>query len=379
MQPLMILADENMLNVETLFSNYGKIKRFNGRNLRREDLDQVDVLLIRSITKVDQNLLENCSLKFIGSATIGTDHVNLDYLNSHQISFAHAPGCNAGSVVQYVFAALAQSGRLTELLCGNQKLGIIGAGNVGGLLFKVCHQLGISICIYDPFRAMVEPEWTSWSTLDEVLNCDVLSLHVPLTHDGAYPTYHLLDGQKLAQISKDSFIINSSRGAVIDSKSLFNLMQHKSWQVALDVWENEPNIDYDLCQSVTLATSHIAGYSVEGKTKGTEMIYEKFVQFFKIGETDKIKPMESKWSDLTWNVSLNLAQNLAHLILSTYPIEKDSLQLKSLHQSQLAQGFDQLRKNYWQRSEFNQYRVCGVKDAHHIRCLKALGFQVKLI
>ncbi len=377
MHTLKIVADENMPNVEALFSQYASVTLLNGRTIVPMDLAGADVLLVRSVTQVNQALLEGSQVRFVGSATIGTDHVDLDYLHSKAIQFAHAPGCNANSVVQYVLSALAFSGRLPALLDGSQQLAIVGVGNVGSKLVQVCENLNISYKAYDPPKAVLHPELLTWASWQEVLQSDVISLHVPLTHTGANKTYHLFDEDSLARLSKGMLLINSARGAVVDNQALIENIRSYRLEAIMDVWENEPELSTKLRDVCILATPHIAGYSKDGKEQGTMMIFEAFLRHFHLSKaTSVMLANDKKSSCLDWNADLSFAENLSLTILKSYPIAEDSSQLAKLSQSSLKGDFDQLRKNYPKRLEFPHWTIKNISRAADIKRIKALGFKI---
>lgn len=378
MHSLKILADENMLNVEHFFSPFGEITRFNGRKITTKLLKDVDVLLVRSITPVNQQLLESYCPRFIGSATIGTDHVDLDYLKSRDIKFANAPGCNAQSVAQYILASLSYCNQLSYAIENNEPVGIVGAGNVGSKIIQACDLLGIPVKVFDPFQQKRHSDYPYWSTYEEVLKCKIITFHVPLTKAGPYPTFHMLDDKYFDLISEGTLLINSSRGAVINTENLIEVASRKNIKLVLDVWEGEPNIHYQLCQQAQLSTSHIAGYSYEGKLKGTEMIYCSFLEQFNLSFQAIDLTDSSSLKRLKWDGNKRYSENIQNLILATYPIGEDSENLKSCNETELSQVFDLNRKNYWKRREFSNFEVVGVTDEDCVHCLKGLGFKVKL-
>ncbi|KXS48672.1 MAG: erythronate-4-phosphate dehydrogenase, partial [Marinobacter sp. T13-3] len=274
---MLIVADENIPLLESFFTDIGEIRRVAGRHMTADDVRDADVLLVRSVTPVGPELLEGSRVRFVGTATIGTDHVDVDWLKEQGIGFSAAPGCNANSVVEYVLSVLSLHAERCGLADGNElSVGIVGVGNVGGCLARRLQRLGFKVLLCDPPRAEAEgAEGPEFASLEEVLKCDVISLHTPLTREGSHPTYHMLDESRLSQLISNQLLINSGRGEVIDNQALkARLTQDNAPSVALDVWENEPGIDPELVDAVWLATPHIAGYSLEGKVRGTEMIYQ---------------------------------------------------------------------------------------------------------
>lgn len=360
-----IIADHNMPLVESYFGHLGDVKLMAGREIDLQAIQDAEILLVRSVTPVNQSLLEGSSVRFVGSATAGTDHIDIDYLNKNNIQFAYAPGCNAEAVVQY---ALSVFSRLKPQWL-NSKVGIVGCGNVGGRLYQKLVALGVNCRVYDPFLSTSQiPDLVSFN---EVLDCDIITLHTPLTTEGEFPTYHLFNQQVLSALKSNILLINAGRGAVIDNKALINrLKQSDGLQVALDVWESEPQINTELLDLVSLATPHIAGYSVEGKIRGTSMLYEALCKLYL---KDKLKqqiniPINDK------RVSLGAkGMSLNQLLLECYNVDADDQRMReTLKQGDIGQGFDYLRKTYPQRRELSHFKVSPEKT--EFNQLKLLGF-----
>ena len=362
-----IIADENMPGVEDLFGAYGDIKRIAGRTMSAIDVAGADLLLVRSVTSVNGELLDNTAVQFVGSATIGTDHVDTDYLSKRGIGFAHAPGCNADAVVQYdlsVFCRLMPNWR--EL-----RVGIVGCGNVGGRLYNMLRGLGVECQIYDPFL-------TAYKNLDmvdfgEVLKANIVCLHTPLTRSGSHPTEHLFGRAQLDQLAPGTLLLNAGRGAVIDNQALdARLSESGDLKVALDVWETEPRVDKSLLQRVDIATPHIAGHSVEGKLRGTQMIFDQFLAWSGALPHRQKAPV-GKAAELALKVTNN---PLNSAILACYDVAVDDLNFRhAINKSNdTAYVFDQFRKNYPFRHEFSYYRCPDVGCAAD--CLGILGFAV---
>jgi len=385
---LNIIADANIPRVAEMFSCFGKVTLMDGRNIHQTDLKSADVLLTRSVTQVNAQLLKGTAVKFVGSATIGIDHIDTDYLQKTDIGFANAPGCNAKSVVEYVFTTLAFTHQLTSLLKGEQVLGIIGLGNVGSLLNHYCAQLGIKTRCCDPFvqqteencrqKLLVKKDRIQWGTLNQVLSSEVITLHVPMTVEGQYPTFHLINAKNQHLWGKAALLINASRGAVVDNQIILNHLQASNTQVALDVWEHEPNICIALRDHCSIATPHIAGYSQNGKLQGTEMILAAFCQYFNVTQPHLQQHNGQFEGPITWNDKLPLWEALSALLLDAYPIDRDSVKLKAVEASAMAVEFDQLRKNYPIRREFHHWKVIGNVPELGKQALRVLGFNLKV-
>ncbi len=323
-----IVIDENIAYAKHFFSHFGELVFLAGRSISAADVRDADMLLVRSVTNVDQNLLAGSAVKFVGSCTIGTDHVDLDYLKKEGIHFAFAPGCNAQAVVEYVLAAL--NGLQVDLKTA--RVGVVGCGNVGGRLLRCLRKLGVNAVGNDPFLSNTDFPLVD---LEAVMQCDVICLHTPLTKTGEHPTHHLFNAERIHQLKAGTVLLNAGRGAVIDNAALLQrLEQRQDLQVALDVWENEPKINGDLLAQVAIGTPHIAGYSAEGKLRGTEMVYEALCAF------------------------LQQAPSVAPVVLDgdikPYEIFEDDAALREQYPVDGALAFDRLRKFYHPR------RKCGL-------------------
>jgi erythronate-4-phosphate dehydrogenase len=249
------------------------------------------------------------------------------------------------------------------------KVGIVGCGNVGGRLYQKLVALGVDCRVYDPFLSPSQiPDLVSF---EQILDCDIISLHTPLTTEGQFPTHHMFDNQVLQKIKPKTLLINAGRGAVIDNNALINrIKQSDGLQVALDVWESEPQINTELLDLVSLATPHIAGYSDEGKVRGTSMLYEALCALYL--NDASIQQPSSSINDTT--VSLNgTGKALNQLLLECYNIDADDRRMReTLKQGDIGQGFDQLRKTYPQRREYSHFTVPA--DTSLSRQLKILGY-----
>jgi len=315
-------------------------------------------------------------VRFVGSATIGTDHVDLQYLQDKGIHFAHAPGCNAEAVVQYMFSVFCT----LEPQWRNKTVGIVGCGNVGGRLFRRLSGLGVACEVYDPVLSVAECD--ALSDLDKVRSADIICLHPPLTRDGPHPSHHLINQAVLEQrMSPDALLINASRGGVIDNSALLaHLESGVNLKVALDVWEDEPAINLALLQQVNLGTSHIAGYSLEGRLRGTQMVRDGMCRSldlavdYSIRSTSVNLPAEREADALV----LEAGQGLDSAILAAYQVAEDDEKMRRALGGDGGQSrgaiFDGLRKHYAQRREFSYYNVSGQGAQAGREELSLLGF-----
>jgi erythronate-4-phosphate dehydrogenase len=376
-KPFTIVADENIPELEHFFSGLGEISRVNGRELKRSQLEDADILLVRSITPVNEALLSGTSVKFVATATIGIDHLDTDYLDEVGIGWCNAPGCNANSVVEYVFSVLCQfPDRLSTLMAGQSSVGIVGMGNVGGRLYQRLSTLGINCLGYDPLIDQSSfPILTDYAS---VLAAEVVCFHTPLSHSGPFPSFHMLATEQLRSLKTDTLLINAGRGAALDNSALLTLLsRNTSIQVALDVWEQEPAIDLALMAKVKLATAHIAGYSYDGKLAGTRMIYQACCDYFGL---QAVMPASlDELCDLYLD-SHTLPEGLVEAVLSSYDVAADDGTLRSALRDSKDHGraFDLLRKQYRQRREFAHYRIANADrcDADLLQALRGLGFVI---
>ncbi|MDO6683329.1 4-phosphoerythronate dehydrogenase PdxB [Oceanobacter sp. 5_MG-2023] len=376
-----IAADENIPLVDSFFSEFGEIRRLDGRNLTSDQLLDIDILLVRSVTRVNEALLAGTSVKFVGTATIGTDHVDLDYLQQENIGFASAPGCNAQAVVDYVLSAISVLVDVRGIVFADLSVGIIGVGNVGLCLRRRLEEMGVTVVATDPFKeaADVGP----LSSLEEVLQADIVSLHTPLVRDGEFPTYHLIGAEQLDQMKPDACLINSSRGAVVNNTELLaHLRGHGDFEAILDVWEKEPDLDIALMHRCMLATPHIAGYSLDGKMRGTEMIYQAVCDFLGLPIRRKLAQFlpEPGIRRVNFSDQVPLNQALRTAIRASYEIRVDDGKMRSAmsRAENVKQTFDRLRRDYPLRRDIPTMKV-GVpaKCVDLQQLLASAGFAVR--
>lgn len=374
-----LLADENIPLLDPFFATFGEIRRMPGRAIDRAAVVDADVLLVRSVSQVDRALLEGSPVRFVGTCTIGTDHLDLDYFSEAGIAWSSAPGCNARGVVEYVLGAVWTLAERTGSDPAVRTYGVVGAGQVGDRLVQVLRGLGWRVLVCDPPRQA--REGGDFVTLEEILRrCDVISLHTPLTREGADATWHLLDGERLAQLRPGCWLINASRGAVVDNSALkAHLQGGADLEVVLDVWEGEPQVDVELAALCRLATPHIAGYSLDGKLRGTEQIYQAFCAWR--GEQPQVELAQllpPAWlSELVLHGDADPAWALATVSRAVYdPRRDDAAFRRSLlgDEPQRRAGFDALRKHYPMRRELPELRVRVAGEAEQLRRqLAALG------
>ncbi|MCK5818381.1 MAG: 4-phosphoerythronate dehydrogenase [Psychromonas sp.] len=372
-----IYIDENIPYAKAFFLGFGNLHFFCGRSVSANTLKNADILLVRSITKVNEHLLYlNKNLKFVGTATIGSDHIDKHYLSTRGIIFSNAPGCNKLSVAEYVLSALLVVADQNMFDLTKKSVAIVGAGNTGTAVYQRLNALGLECYLYDP-PLQTLGEQRDFCSLETVLSADIISLHVPKIMDGKYPTWHLFNKDVLQQLSADQILINTSRGEVIDEQALlFMCKQKKMPTLILDVWEKEPEIDQSLLPFVSIATPHIAGYSLDGKGRGTQMLYQALCLYLDDPSPLKLEqfipdPVISQL-DINSKMDISLLKKLVHLV---YDVRTDDFRFRSVVSD--INGFDNMRAQYQQRRELSSLTINSKIDQNKL--LTALGFSIKKI
>jgi len=375
-----IIADENMPYVDALFGYLGKIEYVNGRTLTTKQVEDADVLLVRSVTKVNAALINNAhKLKFVGSATIGTDHVDLEYLSTRNIYFTNAPGCNATAVGEYAFIAMLElAQRFGESLAG-KVVGIVGAGNTGTAAAKCMQAYGLKVLLCDPIKAL-QGDTREFVSLDTIIEqADIISLHVPITKEGEHKTWYLFDETRLNKLKPNTWLLNCCRGEVIDNRALIKFkLQRDDVKLVLDVWEGEPNPMAELVALAEFATPHIAGYSLEGKARGTFMLYQKWCELL---DFPVKKSLESLLPAFQFNQIVSQGDltegQLLKLSRLVYDLRDDDFNFRGCFST--ATGFDLMRKNHTYRREYSAISLTQSVDylsagSINPSMLNALGF-----
>jgi len=379
-----IVADRNIPFVAKCFSSVGEVKVVEGRQITPEAVRDAEILLVRSVTKVGAELLSGSKVRFVGTATIGFDHIDVGFLRQNNIGFASAPGSNANSAAEYVIAALLEIGQRDDIDLEDKSIGIIGAGNVGGRAAKKASALGMKVYLNDPplqryknshrehrehrvnkelDNALLRIEQLTGKAeflpIEELFGCDFITLHTPLTFEGIDRTFHLADENFFKSLKERCVFINTSRGGVVDSGALkATIRAGKLRAVVLDVWENEPNIDMELLRMVDIGTPHIAGYSLDGKIAGMIMIYKAACKYFGLEATYDIEDFlpEPTVRQLRINPKSGTEQDvLAGAVQKVYDIRKDDARLRWILErpaEKRGEFFDSLRRNYPVRREF---------------------------
>jgi len=374
-----IVADENIPYVKDAFGTLGDVRLISGRKMDAAAVREADLLLVRSVTKVGAALLEGSRVRFVGTATIGTDHVDLPWLQRARIAFSAAPGSNANSVAEYIVAALLTLCARRGWTLAGRSIGVIGVGNVGSRVAAGAAALGMQVLLNDPPLQRATRSTSSlrlrsgragqagdakYRPLEELLGCDFITLHVPLEKRGTDPTWHLADAAFLSRMKRGAVLLNSSRGAVADNAALLRALEEgRLADAVLDVWEGEPRLNAALLARAALGTPHIAGYSFDGKVNGTQMLYDAACKL--LGAKPAWDAASSMPPPETPEMTLQAAGRdeealLREAVQRIYPIERDDAALRRLlemPEPERGPWFDRLRKEYPVRREFQNTRV----------------------
>jgi len=374
-----IVADRNIPFIQEAFSWMGDVVTIPGRNIDRSAVSDADALFVRSVTPVTADLLSGSLVKFVATATIGIEHIDLAYLEKKGIGFAYAPGSNANSVAEYAIAAILLMARKLGRKPEEMTVGIIGVGNIGSLLHIYLSALGVPCLLNDPPKKRLAISGGEiYMPLEVVLETsDIVTLHVPLENQGPDSTFHMVDDSFLQHMKKGAVLINSCRGKTMVDESL-KKYHEKLGGLVLDVWNNEPTIDPAICSLADLATPHIAGYSYDGKINGAAMIYRAACAFFnRPGQWDYNKILAERGATLDCTAS---ADPVVDAITKTVPIERDSAMLKSIitmTPEKRGNYFDSLRTTYPKRLECAHFSVVADKNKpRESLMLRKLGFDV---
>ncbi|MBT8434797.1 MAG: 4-phosphoerythronate dehydrogenase [Gammaproteobacteria bacterium] len=375
-----ILADQNIPCVADAFRDLGEVMLMPGREIRREHLSDCQCLVIRTVTAVDAALLDNTPVEFVATATIGNDHIDLDYLAKSRIGCSNAAGCNAEAASEYVISGLFALAQRKGFDPFQLKAGIVGFGNVGSRLYHKLDTLDIECLVCDPPLQEAGTSSQAFVDLDTILReCNLISLHVPLTSTGKHPTFHLLDAERLQHILNGCLLVNSARGEVVDNKALLDLLrQQDDLLVFLDTWENEPNPLRELLQRVDLATPHIAGYSVEGRLRGTQMVLDAVSGHFDLSSRWQMTQQLPPDQELIVQASGSTASAWHDLFRQHFDIWRDHEAFVggcNLDSNTYANHFDALRRVYPDRLEYERFIVQQPNSDLPAEAIKELGFQ----
>lgn len=258
-----------------------------GASISAADVRDADALIVRTRTRCDESLLRDSKVRFVATATIGFDHIDTAYMERAGIAWTSCPGCNADSVAQYVESSLLLLQQEKGLVLRDATIGIVGCGHVGSRVKAVAERLGMRVLVCDP--PLGHAGFVPLSVIEQ--EADVITFHVPLTRDGVHATWHLADEPFFHRLSKVPFLINTSRGEVVDNSALLTaLQQGRVRDAVIDVWEGEPRLDEELLQRVFIGTPHIAGYSADGKANADNMVIDALCRHFGLPHPGKVTP-----------------------------------------------------------------------------------------
>jgi erythronate-4-phosphate dehydrogenase len=374
---LKIVADKDIPFLKGVLEPHATVEYLAGKTITQSDVQDADALIVRTRTHCNEQLLAGTRVRFIASATIGFDHIDGEYCTKNGITWTNAAGCNSSSVQQYIAAALFHLADKLEFELADKTIGIVGVGNVGTKVAKICSALGMKVLLNDPPRQRRERKTTFLPLESLVRDADIISFHVPLTMDGEDRTFHLVDQHVLAELKAHQILINTSRGEVVDTAALRpSLEQKRLAACVLDVWENEPGIDVELLDKLDIGTPHIAGYSADGKANGTSMSVQAVSKFFKLGMDDWFPdnlPLPDNADFELDCTGLERQKVFFKLISRTYDILSDDRRLRSSPST-----FEQQRAGYPLRREFPAYSVTLRNASPEIASVvRQLGFNSK--
>ncbi|HIB31308.1 MAG TPA: 4-phosphoerythronate dehydrogenase [Candidatus Thioglobus sp.] len=334
-----LIIDDACYAYDEIFSQFGEIVTMAGRDINTVSVKDADVLIVRSRTKVNEELLKGSSVKFVGSTVAGLDHVDEDYLQANNIKFFSAQGCNSMAVAEFVIATILNLAKKHNFNYQEKTLGIIGVGNVGSRLAAKAELLGIKTLLNDPIRQNKE-NLPNFVDLDTALSADIVTFHTPLTFDGDYPSYKLLHEDNFHNITDQTILFNAARGGVIVEEIW---EKTRTLENIIDCWENEPNINQNLQKTAYLASPHIAGHSVDAKFMGSFMVYKALCKFLDENQQESIKNL------INPGVLTLLSDNLLDCLNEIYDFKQDTKAIQNL------ENFEFYRRNYPIRYEWHHF------------------------
>jgi erythronate-4-phosphate dehydrogenase len=371
-----IIIDDKIPYIRGAFEGVAEVVYLPGSKTTSEVVKDADAIVTRTRTICNEKLLAGSSVKFIATATIGYDHIDTDYCNTAEIKWTNAPGCNSKSVEQYIASTLMVLAERKNLQLKDLTIGVVGVGNVGSKVARICNLFGMKVLLNDPPRERAEGP-AEFVSLKQVMDeAEIITLHVPLNMKGEDATYHLGNEEFLSNLKRKPILINSCRGEVVETQAIKAAL--KSGQISgfvCDCWENEPEIDLELLAMTELATPHIAGYSKDGKATGTRMSVHAISQFFGLGleswQPSGVEQPENPVFEL-YGKGLSEQEIISKAILHTYDIRNDDQDFR-----QNTSQFEQLRGDYPTRREFPAFTIIPKNvEEKTLQVLKKLGFNV---
>jgi len=378
---MIIAADTAIPYREEAFAEFGNLRLYSARDLQPEHIRDADALIVRSVTPVNAALLDGSSVQFVAAASAGMDHVDQEYLKARGIRFFYAAGCNADSVSEYVVTALHVVAARRDWALKDKSLAVIGVGHVGSRVARKARALGMEVLLCDPPLRDTTGD-ANYLPFEEVLDADILTFHVPLAAKSPYPTWHMVDRKILHRLSPRQFLINTSRGAVVDNQELKSaLADRRIAGAVLDVWEGEPQFDASLLKLVDIGTPHIAGTAIDGKIRATEMTRDALCDFLGIKSKSELTAFYPQSRTLYPQAATEGQENVLSVLLQAFDMVKaDEIfrSLSGLPSDPAAVGFEELRTRGPLRPEFRHFAVdLDQRNIDLVGTYAALGFQVK--
>lgn len=368
-----IAADKNIPYLKGVAELFGEVIYLDGAAFTNETVKDADTLIVRTVTHFDESVLKGTAVKLICSATIGYDHIDTAYCDQNSIAWTNAPGCNSGSVQQYIVSVLITMSRKKGFNLTDKTIGIVGVGNVGKKVAKACELLGMKVLLNDPPRQAKEGD-RNFVSLQTIMNeADIITFHTPLTKQGEYKTYHLADAGFFSSLKKKPVIINSARGAIIDTNAIKAALNKGEISGAvIDCWENEPDIDLEYLNMADIATPHIAGYSADGKANATRMSLAAIADFYGMSKepVSLVKEPAPANPVIDMDKYAGSDNRVYDAILETYDPADDYSRLINAPAS-----FKKLRNEYPLRREYPAYSIVNATNEEK-DILNRLGFQI---
>jgi erythronate-4-phosphate dehydrogenase len=371
-----IIVDDKIPYIEGALEPFAEVVYCPGSKTSREMVKNADAIITRTRTICNERLLIGSTVKMIATATIGYDHIDTEYCDKNGIEWTNAPGCNSWSVAQYMMAALYLLAQKEGFSLAEKTIGIVGAGQVGSKIARLCSIIGMKVLINDPPRQRAEGN-DGFVSLEQIAEyADIVTFHTPLTYEGIDRTFHLANHSLIEKFKKPFYLINAARGEVTDTSALKEAIRSgKIKQAIIDCWENEPDPDPELLSMAFLASPHIAGYSKDGKANGTSMSVQAISRKFNLGidhwQCSGVELPECTEIELV-GIGKTEQEIIAEAIWATYPVWEDSERLKKSPAT-----FEQQRGDYPTRREFPVYTIkAEVVDTKILNNLEQLGFSI---
>ena len=380
---MIIAIDGALPHGRELFSDLGEVRLFAGKELKPDDLRDVNALIVRTVTPVNAALLEGSAVTFVGAASAGVDHVDQEYLANKGIHFYYAAGCNADAVSEYILTALYTVAARRNWTLAEKSLAVVGVGNVGSRVARKARALGMNVLLCDPPLREKTGD-SQYQPFESVLNADILTFHVPLVTTGDYPTWRMVNREIFAGLSPRQFLINSSRGEIFDNRELLSALREKRISGAiLDVWEGEPEIDYSLLRYADIGTPHIAGTTLDGKIKAVSMISEYLRRFSGVVSSPRADDFYPAIKTIRPAAGTTRQNAAASVLRQVCLIDEDDAGLRALEnlpEKDRGKSFEQLRTRHVLRPEFPHFLVeLNAQQSDLAGVFQGMGFQNGLI